>query len=83
MGCNLYDMFIYGGKRHSIGYIYIGFNSTFKWAVFNFPPPPTPDIAKLMSTHLYRPDIVHFYAQTGRRILFYRKFSMSLFGITS
>ena len=46
------------GRRHSIGYIYIGFNSTFISAVFNFFPP---HIATLMSTHLYRPDIIHLY----------------------
>ena len=46
------------GRRHSIGYIYIGLNCTFESAVFNF---SLPDIVMLTSAHLYRLYITHLY----------------------
>ena len=46
------------GRRHSIGYIYIGLNCTFVSAVFNF---SLPDIVTLTSAHLYRLYITHLY----------------------
>ena len=46
------------GRRHSIGYIYIGLNCTFVSAVFNF---SLPDIVMLTSAHLYQLYITHLY----------------------
>ena len=48
------------GRRHSISYIYTGLNSAFISAIFNFSPT---DIVTLISTHLYRLDIIHFLAR--------------------
>ena len=49
------------GRRHCIGYVCIGVNSTFVSDVFHF---SHPDILTLIFTPLYLLDIIHLYRLT-------------------